>query len=105
MLLQLQPPRRRPLQHQLLRVRRLPRRRRPPPRLRHNRSQHAMKKILVADLAARENQTIEGFFAAGSKSARSKKDGTRYLALTLTDKTGPIEARVWDAGDAGDFEA
>jgi 3'-5' exoribonuclease len=64
-----------------------------------------MKKILVADLAARENQTIEGFFAAGSKSARSKKDGTRYLALTLTDKTGPIEARVWDAGDAGDFEA
>ncbi|MGC2619831.1 MAG: OB-fold nucleic acid binding domain-containing protein, partial [Acidobacteriaceae bacterium] len=64
-----------------------------------------MKKIMIADLSARENQTIEGFFAAGAKSTRSKKDGTRYLALTLSDKTGPIEARVWDAADAGDFES
>ncbi len=63
-----------------------------------------MKEPMVADLASRENQGITGFFAAGSKQARTKKDGTRYFALTLGDRTGNIEARVWDADDAGDFE-
>jgi 3'-5' exoribonuclease len=63
-----------------------------------------MKEPMVADLASRENQAIIGFFAAGSKQARTKKDGTRYFAITLCDRTGTIEARVWDADDAGDFE-
>lgn len=63
-----------------------------------------MKEPMVADLASRENQGITGFFAAGSKQARTKKDGTRYFAMTLCDRTGAIEARVWDADDAGDFE-
>lgn len=63
-----------------------------------------MKEPMVADLAARENQSLTGFFAAGSKQVRSKKDGSRYLALTLCDRTGQIEARVWDADVAGDFE-
>jgi 3'-5' exoribonuclease len=63
-----------------------------------------MKEPMVADLASRENQGITAFFAAGSKQARTKKDGTRYLAVTLCDRTGTIEARVWDADDAGDFE-
>jgi 3'-5' exoribonuclease len=64
-----------------------------------------MKEPMVADLAARENQVVTGYFAAGSKSLRTKKDGTRYFALTLCDRTGPIEARVWTAADAGEFEA
>jgi 3'-5' exoribonuclease len=63
-----------------------------------------MKETMVADLAGRENQTITGYFAAASKSVRSKKDGSRYIAVTLCDRTGPIEARVWSAADAGDFE-
>lgn len=63
-----------------------------------------MKEPMVADLASRENQGITAFFAAGSKQVRTKKDGTRYLAVTLCDRTGTIEARVWDADDAGDFE-
>ena len=63
-----------------------------------------MKELMVADLAGRENQNVTGYFAAGAKSVRTKKDGTRYFALTLADRTGPIEARVWDASDAGDFE-
>lgn len=63
-----------------------------------------MKDPMVADLSARENQSITGFFAAGSKQVRSKKDGSRYFALTLADRTGQIEARVWDADSAGDFE-
>ena len=64
-----------------------------------------MKEPMVADLASRENQPITGFFAAGSKQARTKKDGSRYLAVSLSDRTGSIEARVWDADDAGEFEA
>jgi 3'-5' exoribonuclease len=62
-----------------------------------------MKEPMVADLASRENQGITGFFATGSKQARKKKDGSRYFAMTLCDRTGTIEARVWDADDAGDF--
>jgi 3'-5' exoribonuclease len=62
-----------------------------------------MKEITVADLSGRESQVITGYFVAGSKQARSKKDGSRYYALTLSDATGQIEARVWDAEDAGDF--
>ena len=62
-----------------------------------------MKEPRVADLAGRENQSITGYFAAGSRQVRTKKDGARYLAMTLSDRTGAIEARVWDANDAGEF--
>jgi len=63
-----------------------------------------MKEPMVGDLAGRENQSITGYFVAGSKQVRAKKDGTRYFAVTLGDRSGNIEARVWDAADAGDFE-
>lgn len=63
-----------------------------------------MKEPRVADLASRENQSITGYFAAGSKQVRTKKDGARYLAVTLCDRSGSIESRVWDADGAGDFE-
>ncbi|HEY6448778.1 MAG TPA: HD domain-containing protein [Acidobacteriaceae bacterium] len=59
---------------------------------------------MVADLAGRENQNITGFFAAGSKQVRSTKDGARYFALTLSDRTGQTEARMWEIDGAGDFE-
>jgi 3'-5' exoribonuclease len=64
-----------------------------------------MKDNMVADLAARENQNIVGFFVAGSKQVRTKKDGTTYFALILGDRTGQIESRMWDTTGAGDFEA
>ncbi|MGC2639136.1 MAG: HD domain-containing protein [Acidobacteriaceae bacterium] len=59
---------------------------------------------MVSDLAGRESQNITGFFAAGSKQVRSTKDGARYFALTLCDRTGQIEARMWEIDGAGDFE-
>jgi 3'-5' exoribonuclease len=55
-----------------------------------------MKEIFIADLAKFEDQPITGFFAATSKSLRDKKDGGKYLALVLTDRTGSMEARMWD---------
>jgi len=55
-----------------------------------------MKEIFIADLAKFEEQSVTGFFAASIKSLRDKKDGGKYLALVLTDRTGSIEARMWD---------
>lgn len=64
-----------------------------------------MKEPMVADLALRENQTITGYFAAGFKQVRSTKDGSHYFALTLSDRSGQIEARMWETDGAGDFDA
>lgn len=64
-----------------------------------------MKELTVADLVHRENQTITGFFAAVAKQVRSTKDGSHYLALTLGDRTGQMEARMWELDGAGDFDA
>jgi len=63
-----------------------------------------MKDLTIAVLPKYENQVIMGFFAATSKQVRSKKDGSKYLALVLGDSTGQIEARLWDANDADPFE-
>jgi 3'-5' exoribonuclease len=60
---------------------------------------------MVADLASRENREITGFFAAGSKQVRTGRDGGRYFALTLADRTGQIEARMWEIDGAGEFDA
>src|SRR6201993_3869435 len=64
-----------------------------------------MKDLLISDLANYENQVITGFFAVTSRSDRSKRDGARYFALTLTDRTGQIEARMWETADAAEFAA
>jgi 3'-5' exoribonuclease len=55
-----------------------------------------MKEIYVADLGKFENQAIVSFFAVTSKQLRSRKDGGQYLALTLGDRTGQLECRMWD---------
>jgi 3'-5' exoribonuclease len=64
-----------------------------------------MKEPFIADLAKYENQVITGFFAVSSKQVRNKKDGSHYFALTLADRTGQIEARMWETAEAGDFVA
>ena len=63
-----------------------------------------MKDLFIADLARFENQVVTGYFAAGTKQVRSKKDASRYLAVTLCDKTGQIETRMWEADTAGAFD-
>jgi 3'-5' exoribonuclease len=64
-----------------------------------------MKDPSIADLAKYDNQVITGFFAVSAKSVRSKKDGSLYFALILSDGTGQAEARMWETADAGEFEA
>lgn len=55
-----------------------------------------MKEIYVADLGRFENQAIVSFFAVTTRQVRSRKDGGQYLALTLGDRTGQVESRMWE---------
>jgi len=64
-----------------------------------------MKEINIADLAQHENQAITGFFAVSGKQVRSKKDGSRYFSLILADRTGQVDAVMWETDGAGDFAA
>jgi 3'-5' exoribonuclease len=56
-----------------------------------------MKDFFIADAAKFDNTEIKTFFAISSISVRDKKTGGgQYLAMTLTDKTGSIDAKMWD---------
>jgi 3'-5' exoribonuclease len=56
-----------------------------------------MKDFYVVDAAKFDGAAVTTFLAVSSMSVREKKTGAgQYLALTLSDKTGTIEARMWD---------
>jgi 3'-5' exoribonuclease len=59
-----------------------------------------MKAVTVAALAEHESQVITSFFLVQSKEVRSTREGKPYLALRLGDRTGTVEARLWDGLDA-----
>ena len=42
------------------------------------------------------NQTITGVFLVALKDVRQKKSGDPYLSLILTDRTGDLEAKMFD---------
>ena len=48
----------------------------------------------IAELA--ENRIVEGTYAVSRKERRRTKTGSDYLALELVDRSGKIEARVWN---------
>jgi 3'-5' exoribonuclease len=52
------------------------------------------------------NQTITGTFLVHHKDVRQKKSGEPYLSLTLADRTGELDAKMWDnaAEVLGTFE-
>lgn len=56
-----------------------------------------MKDLFVADLAKLESQTVTGFFAVAQKQTRSTRDGAVYFAVSVSDRTGQIECRIWEA--------
>src|SRR5262249_48713301 len=53
-----------------------------------------MKEIFVKDLQA--NQTVTTTLLVKFKEVRAKKSGEPYLSLILSDKTGELEAKMWD---------
>jgi 3'-5' exoribonuclease len=57
----------------------------------------SMKDFFIADAAKFDGLAVTTFFAVSTLSVREKKSGSgQYLALTLTDKTGAMEARMWE---------
>jgi 3'-5' exoribonuclease len=56
-----------------------------------------MKEFFIADAAKFDNAVVKSYFCIASLSIRDKKTGGgQYLALTLSDKTGSFEARMWE---------
>ena len=53
-----------------------------------------MKDTFIADFQA--NQSITTTFLVKSKEIKSKKSGEPFLSLTLGDKSGELDAKMWD---------
>jgi len=67
-----------------------------------------MKDIYVSDLASfDESKIFDSYFLLLHKQTRTTKTNKPYLCLTLCDKTGQLEGRVWEPADpriARDFD-
>ena len=55
-----------------------------------------MKDFFICDCCKHENKVIISSFVVVAKQVKPKKTGEPYLALTLGDRTGQIEAKMWD---------
>jgi len=55
-----------------------------------------MKDFFLSDCARFENKVVVSSFVVISKQVKPKKTGEPYLALTLGDRCGQIEAKMWD---------
>jgi 3'-5' exoribonuclease len=53
-----------------------------------------MKTPYVSDLEP--NKLVQGVFLVLQKEIRQKKTGEPYLSLTLGDRTGDVDAKMWD---------
>ena len=62
-----------------------------------------MKELFVSSLAEKENQAITGFFVAVNRQLRATAGGSAYLSVTLCDRTGQLEGRMWEPDGAGAF--
>lgn len=57
-----------------------------------------MSRRYVSDLGHQE--TVDQVFVANDKQLRPNRNGNLYLQVNLSDRTGSIAARVWNASDA-----
>jgi 3'-5' exoribonuclease len=55
-----------------------------------------MKDFYIADCPRFQNKVITSSFVVAAKQVKPKKTGEPYLALTLADRSGQIEAKMWD---------
>jgi 3'-5' exoribonuclease len=55
-----------------------------------------MKEFYISDCTRHENKIITSNFVVVSKQIKPKKSGEPYLALTLGDRSGQLEAKMWD---------
>jgi 3'-5' exoribonuclease len=55
-----------------------------------------MKDFYICDCIRHENKIVTASFVVVSKQIKPKKSGEPYLALTLGDRSGHLEAKMWD---------
>ena len=55
-----------------------------------------MKEFFISDCTQQENKVITSTFVVITKQVKPKKTGDPYLALTVGDRTGQLEAKMWD---------
>jgi len=55
-----------------------------------------MKEFYICDCTRHENKIVTSNFVVVSKQIKPKKSGEPYLALTLGDRSGHLEAKMWD---------
>jgi len=55
-----------------------------------------MKEFFLSDCCHHENKVITSSFVVVSKQVKPKKTGEPYLALILGDRTGQLDAKMWD---------
>ena len=55
-----------------------------------------MKEFYICDCVRQENKIVTSNFVVVSKQIKPKKSGEPYLALTLGDRSGHLEAKMWD---------
>jgi 3'-5' exoribonuclease len=55
-----------------------------------------MKDFYISQCAQQENKVITSSFVVVSKQVKPKKTGEPYLALTIGDRSGQLEAKMWD---------
>jgi 3'-5' exoribonuclease len=53
-----------------------------------------MKSPYISELVP--GQPVQGVFLVQAKDVRQKKTGESYLSLTLSDRTGELDAKMWD---------
>lgn len=53
-----------------------------------------MEKLFVADL--QEKQSVHTTFLAKNKVVLTDKKGNSYISLNLSDRTGSVDAKIWD---------
>ncbi len=58
-----------------------------------------MKEFYISDCTRHENKIITSNFVVVSKQIKPKKTGEPYLALTLGDRSGQLDAKMWDNVD------
>jgi len=58
-----------------------------------------MKEFFISECGKQENKVITSSFVVASKQVKAKKNGEPYLALVLADRSGQIEAKMWDNVD------
>src|SRR5271168_4256211 len=56
----------------------------------------SMKEFYICDCPRHENKIVTSSFVVVAKQIKPKKTGEPYLALTLGDRSGQLEAKMWD---------